>query len=353
MPEDRPTSDLLDAKRALAARWLIPGALRAARARRLPDLIAAAGRQVHGVGIGRKETGGHSTDRLCVRLFVARKLPRGRLSAKDVVPPFIDGLPTDVVEAAPARLHVPAAGAEARVGVGSCTTGRRRARRPLVAGVSVAHSSVTAGTIAAFVRSRHSGDDAEGVFLLSNNHVLADVDRGQPGDDVYQPGPYDGGTEKDRVARLARALRIRLGGRVANRVDAAIARLVEGQAYRAEVCSIGFVTETAEARVGLGVRKHGRTTGLTAGTVSDVSYDTLVEMDDDGGEARFVDQVRLVRRAPFEAFGRGGDSGSLVVSASAEARAVGLYFAGPDDGEYGVANRIQDVLEALEVELVR
>ena len=353
MPDDRPTPDLLDAKRALAARWLLPGAMRAARARRLPDWIAAAGRHVHGVGIGRKESDGRASDVLCVRLFVPRKLPRSRLAARDVLPASLDGLPTDVVEAPVARLHGPVARAEAGPRAASCTAGRRRARRPLVAGVSVAHHDVTAGTIAAFVRSRRPGDDAEGVHLLSNNHVLADVDRGHPGDDVYQPGPYDGGTAKDLVARLTRALPVHLGGRVANRVDAAIARLVEGQAYRAEICSIGPVAELAEARVGLGVRKHGRTTGLTAGSVSDVSYDALVEMDDAGGEARFVDQVRLVRRAPHRAFGLGGDSGSLVVTAGLAARAVGLYFAGPEDGTYGVANPIAEVLDALEVELLR
>jgi catecholate siderophore receptor len=54
---------------------------------------------------------------------------------------------------------------------------------------------------------------------------------------------------------------------------------------------------------------------------------------------------------PIPAFGKGGDSGSLVV-AKAEAKAVGLYFAGPDSGEYGVANHIQDVLHDLEIELI-
>ena len=353
MDDDRPIDDLLAAKHALAARWLVPGAARASRARRMAEVLAAAGRHVHGVGIGRKGTAGRATDEACIRLFVARKLPRHLLSARDVLPAAIDGIPTDVVEAPPARLHGTVASPASRGIERSCTAGRKRVRRPLVAGVSVALHTVTAGTISAFVRSRRPGDDAEAVHLLSNNHVLADVDHGRTGDAVYQPGPYDGGTAKDLVARLTRAVPLRLGGRAANRVDCAMAALVAGVAYRPEVCSIGLVTEVAEARLGLGVRKHGRTTGLTAGIISDVAFDAIVEMDGDGGEARFLDQVRISRRAPFAAFGLGGDSGALVVTAGLVARAVGLYFAGPEDGSYGIANPIAEVLEALDVELVQ
>ena len=49
------------------------------------------------------------------------------------------------------------------------------------------------------------------------------------------------------------------------------------------------------------------------------------------------------------AFGNSGDSGSVVVNASNEI--IGLYFAGTEDGSYGVANRIDPVLAALNVSL--
>jgi len=48
-------------------------------------------------------------------------------------------------------------------------------------------------------------------------------------------------------------------------------------------------------------------------------------------------------------FGDHGDSGSVVVDDSR--KIVGLYFAGSDDGQFGVANPIQAVLDALNISL--
>ncbi len=67
----------------------------------------------------------------------------------------------------------------------------------------------------------------------------------------------------------------------------------------------------------------------------------------------FEDQIRIDRIDPFNSFAEPGDSGSLVVSKS-DHQAVGLYFAGPQDGkfEYGIANHIGDVLKELEIEIL-
>jgi hypothetical protein len=101
------------------------------------------------------------------------------------------------------------------------------------------------------------------------------------------------------------------------------------------------------------VRKHGRTTGYTEGEVTDDAYDALVGMDhnDPSVVALFEDQMRIERTPPYPEFGLGGDSGSLVVRRDGPA-AVGLYFAGPQSGVYGIANHIQDVLNELEVQLL-
>lgn len=101
------------------------------------------------------------------------------------------------------------------------------------------------------------------------------------------------------------------------------------------------------------VRKHGRTTGYTEGTVTDESYDVLVGLDHGNPTivGLFHDQIRIAVATPYARFGMGDDSGSLVVH-HPEARAVGLYFAGPTDGTYGVANHIEDVLRELEIEVV-
>jgi hypothetical protein len=87
--------------------------------------------------------------------------------------------------------------------------------------------------------------------------------------------------------------------------------------------------------------------------VTDESMDVLVGMDhaDPSLVALFENQMRIERVAPHPAVGLGGDSGSLVLS-KAKTEAVGLYFAGPSSGEYGLANHIADVLAELQIELL-
>ena len=63
-------------------------------------------------------------------------------------------------------------------------------------------------------------------------------------------------------------------------------------------------------------------------------------------------QVRIERTPPYLEIGLAGDSGSLVLG-NTESEAVGLYFAGPPGGNYGVANHIADVLSELQIELLQ
>src|SRR5262249_14600573 len=174
---------------------------------RVHDAIAAAGRNVHAVGVGRKLVEGKPTEDMAVRLYVVQKLAPSLLPPRDRLPNAVDGVPTDVIESSPAVLaakklrprptaHLrrgPAPAAMAAAATADCTVNRQKRQRPLVAGISVAHHDVTAGTIAYFCRSLKLGDDAGKIYILSNNHVLANVNLGQNGDHVYQPGPADGG----------------------------------------------------------------------------------------------------------------------------------------------------------------
>lgn len=179
------------------------------------------------------------------------------------------------------------------------------------------------------------------------------MNQAQAGDDLYQPGPADGGTAADTFANLTRWVTIHLGGIPPNRVDAAIGRVRLDVPYQVEVCVIGAITGTAHASEGDQVRKHGRTTGYTEGEVTDESYDVLIGMDPSNPSvvALFQGQLRVEAIAPYPAIGLGGDSGSLVVRKEAT-EAVGLYFAGPPRGNYGVANHLADVLTELDLELL-
>ena len=350
--------DLLAAKQTLSSRLLRLhiSALSAPRRRALgvAAAVASAGRNVHAVGIGRKIVDGKPSSEECVRLYVVQKLAPSLLSPRDVLPEEIDGIPTDVIESTPPRIFAARRPRAARTvhaaATPPCSSNRRERQRPVVGGISAAHRDVTAGTIACFCRSTRHGDDPNQVFVLSNNHVFAEVNAANVGDDLYQPGPADGGAAADHFADLHRFVTIQLGGTLPNKVDAAIGKLRPDVPHLAEICSIGAVTGTRAAEEDMLVRKHGRTSGYTEGRIDDIAYDGIVGMDhsDDSVVALFQDQIRIVATPPHAAIGLGGDSGSLIVHRTT-GHAVGLYFAGPPAGDYGLANHIGSVLTELEI----
>jgi len=353
------SEDLKNVKQTLSGRLLRAG-LRGGVVGMVPRLsvhsaVAAAGRNVHAVGLGRKIVEGAETQERCVRVYVVQKLPLSLLSPRDKIEESIDGIPTDVIESPPAFAlkKKKIAAAATREQRETCTEKKRKRQRPILGGISTAHFDITAGTLSCFCRSTKHGDDPSKVYALSNNHVYADVNRAAIGDDLYQPGPADGGTGNDHFADLHRFVSIKLGGGVPNRVDAAIGELLPQVEYLPEVCTIGRISAVGRAEEDMVVRKHGRTTGYTEGVVTDESYDALVGMDhaDPSVVALFEDQIRIQRIPPYPSFGLGGDSGSLVVEKGHQS-AVGLYFAGPGDGSYGVANHIEDVVRELEIELL-
>ena len=360
------SDDLIAAKRAISGRLLRAG-LRGGVTAAWPSAhvtaaVASAGHNVHAVGVGHKIVAGRTTSTSCIRVHVVQKLAAHLLPPRDRLPERIDGAPTDVIESAPAFALARTAARKRPQGrrrsaktpqQTGCSDGRQQRQRPVVPGISVAHEDVTAGTLACLCRSTAPGDDPDDLFALSNNHVFADTNNGLIGDDLLQPGPADGGNIIDRFATLHRYVGIVDDGITPNRVDAAIGRLLPGVDADRAVCTIGRIDGTARGEVGMAVRKHGRTTGLTEGIVTDEALDVLVGLDpfDPRAVALFEDQMRIDATAGFPAFGLGGDSGSLVAMQAAP-RAVGLFFAGPPGGLYGIANQMDDVENALEITVV-
>ncbi len=333
---------LLAAKVAMSNEWLTTQtpALTSVHIRTVSAAIKTASNNVHAVGVGRKLVDGKPTGEAAVRFYVFQKLPESLLSAKQRLPKRVEGYPTDVIESLPAFLLV-----------ASCSADRQNRQRPVVAGISAGHVNITAGTIACFCGSTCPGEEKRRM-VLSNNHVFADVNKGKARDKLLQPGKADGGTTKDVFAVLRRFQKIALGGKAKNLVDAAVGEVGKAIKIDRSICSVGKVSGTALATDGMAVRKHGRTTGYTEGTVVDVSVDALVGMDhsDPSVVARFVDQMRIERTSDYPAIGLGGDSGSLVLKKKSRT-AVGLYFAGPADGSYGLANHIGPVVKLLQIRL--
>jgi hypothetical protein len=217
--------------------------------------------------------------------------------------------------------------------------------RPVPIGVSSGHTNVTAGTIGCRVT------DGSAVYAMSNNHVYADENMASIGDNILQPGAYDGGVNPDDAfANLSDFVDIKFDGS-ANLVDAAIAVSTTDELDNATP-SDGYgrpKSTTLSAYLNLPVKKYGRTTGLTKGKV--YLLNATVNVGYSTGVARFVNQI-IITPGGFSA---GGDSGSLVVcdgkgrNKRDDRKPVGFLFAGSD--LYTVANPIDAVLGSFGVSI--
>jgi hypothetical protein len=216
--------------------------------------------------------------------------------------------------------------------------------RPVPIGVSTGHPDITAGTIGCRVT------DGSYVYALSNNHVYANANNAVKGDNVLQPGPYDGGKDpQDAIGTLWYFEPIFFDG-TDNLIDAAIALSSTGNlgtATPSDGYGIPSAT-TALAFPGQNVQKYGRTTGWTHGEVSEINVIVDVCYETKGPfrcvkAAHFVDQIAIIPGS----FSDGGDSGSLILTDDGYKNPVGLLFAGSSTRT--IANPIDTVLDILGV----
>ena len=199
--------------------------------------------------------------------------------------------------------------------------------------VGLSHVIARTGTLGCLVET------PGGRCILSNNHVLAVSNAASRGDHIFQPSPSDGASSgtSTRIATLTDFEPLRFGSAV-NRMDAAIAALDDVDSVIPDIMTIGPPANPPVAPfLGQSVVKHGRTTGLTFGSVVDTSFDGNVHYD--GAVAYFEEQIVVAGDAgPFS---KPGDSGSLILDTSGPHPVV-LLFAGDDS--HMIATPIQFVL---------
>ncbi|RLD16631.1 hypothetical protein DRI50_01345 [candidate division KSB1 bacterium] len=312
-------------------------------------------------GIGFRFVNGKRTDDLAIVCSVDTKVAKHRLLEKEIIPQSIDGIRTDVQPLGPFYAF----------------QNHTARMRPAPGGVSIGHTNVTAGTLGCLVQSEGK------VYILSNNHVLANSNEAQIGDSILQPGAYDGGSfPDDFIARLSNFIPIRfeseeeeqpcaigstigeflngfaiiLGSRTRlvptrinriddmnaqNLVDCAIAEPINPNDVVNEILEIGKISGVAEAELGMAVKKSGRTTGLTTGSIEQIDVTVKVSYGENK-TAVFVDQLMA------GSMSAGGDSGSAVLNE--QNQIVGLLFAGSSTST--IINRIQNVFDALNVSLL-
>jgi hypothetical protein len=225
--------------------------------------------------------------------------------------------------------------------------------RPAPGGISVAHFNVTAGTLGCIATGR-SAPRNNRLLILSNNHVLANVNNAVYGDCICQPGPADGGAcPNDQVAILERFVPITMGGPV-NYVDCATAwawpdRIRKDHLYMSNGQPAYFPTsaQPIAPQIGMAVGKTGRTTQVTSGSITSINASISVNYGN-GRTGWFEDQISI--QAGSGNFSQGGDSGSLIWTWNTTRSPVGLLFAG--GGGVTFANKIDRVLQALDISLI-
>ncbi|MEX6500462.1 hypothetical protein [Pseudomonas zhanjiangensis] len=198
-------------------------------------------------------------------------------------------------------------------------------------------------------------------FILSNAHVFAgdwvaggNGIQSQPGDVIIQPGLIDNACNAAGAAQNVASLYAwsNLLSSTDN-VDAAIASVAPGMvAADGSILEIGpLSTSTLAAELDMAVKKSGRTSGLTQGTVAVLDATVTVGYSDECAGASFDKTFTNQIVVTPGKFLSAGDSGSLMVEDVADLpRAVGLLFAG--SRRVAVANPIDEVLTYFGAQMV-
>lgn len=317
----------------------------------LSRIVAMTGGRAVGIGVGLKEVCNSRLPVASVQVFVRRKLPARELSRPQRLPADIDGVPVDVIE--DATTASVGRGTQLRAVAQPPAFGPGRGKhRPLVGGVSCSNLYSSGGTLGYFCE----GVDASGrstAFILGCGHVLQGRGGYKTSDSVIQASPADGGTSADVVATFMRAVPLVSGPRASNRVEAGVAEILGPTPFVPEVLGVGRIIGKAEPELGMRVIKVGRTTGRTTGVVTAVDFESTVSWSDDNPRTsyHFAYLIRIESDISSRPFALPGDSGALIVT-EGEPKAVGLYFAGPVDGSYGLGSPIAAVEHALDVALL-
>jgi len=202
-------------------------------------------------------------------------------------------------------------------------------------------SEGSSGTLGAIVTLGQGHD----LFLLSNNHVFAGCNHVPHNQPILAPSSHDGRPDARAPHEVGRhyAISPLTSGDpffvVPSNGDMALARASDPDAISSwqgdEHSGYDTPTDLIEPLSLMGVKKTGRTTGLTFGVVEarvTTPMPVTYSAKHFKGVVWFQD-VWTIRASKTQPFALPGDSGSLVVSADGT-RSLGLVFAASPTGEY-------------------
>ncbi len=360
-------------------------------------------RNVIGVGLGFKDLRGEPTDEMALMALVEQKLPREALRDEDFVPPEMDGAKTDVLEVGTIRSQVNSGPRDfwrptippgvsvahylGTAGTFGALVYDRRTGEPLMLSnnhVLAYNNDASLGDAILQPGATDGGTNpADIVAQLDRYWRLRFVGEPEPiGDDLIggdpgngeqpptepPPGSADGclqliinlgnaiaemNNSQTRIVRAegagkfdpADATTVAAQAAIPeNPIDAALGKPTDPALLTDEILNIGRITGTLAPTLGMGVRKMGRTTGLTEGSITVVNTTVDVNYATASGKktARFTGQAMTTGMS------QPGDSGSLIVAQDSQ-NAVGLLFAG--SGAVTVFTPIDVVLARLNVQI--
>jgi hypothetical protein len=330
----------------MPAKKLTHAEIRPVKQRIEDELLARPG--VVGVDINEKVSDGKPTGELSIVVYVKEKKPKGKLRAGEMIPATIEGIPTDVKEE---KIELQAVARVALAEVtplvdatkyatlhGGISMGPCRSVHLDPPDVPSPGDYIFAGTLGALVTDRTT----KAQMALTNFHVACVDSTWAVGNAQCQPSRVDGGScPGDTFGTLTRAT-------LSTHVDGAVVTLQSGRTTDCSIEEIGAVKGQAAAVLNSAVRKRGRTTGLTYGTVNSVDASVTINYGDGLGNHTLKNQIRITPDTSQSAmFSDHGDSGSVVVDGAN--KVVGLLFGGSNVATY--ANPIQFALDELNVDL--
>lgn len=282
---------------------------------------------VLGVGLGYKTINGMDTTNKCLKIFVSKKLSPMILSSSHLIPPLYEGIQTDVVD------------------IGKVSTipynkvPLLNVANPVTGGYSIGPLNLgIAGTLGCLVK-----DDFD-IYLLSNNHILANLNTLPIGTPIIQPATLDGGIPLYQIASLSKFIPLEFSNSFnspENYVDCAIAKITNPNFVSSRITHIGTPRGVADGKLGSIVKKVGRTTGLTFGKIIALHVTQKV-LSTNKSLTIFKDQMIATGMSEV------GDSGSLLLNENNYA--IGLLLSG--NGSVSIFNPIKAVLSALDVSLM-
>jgi|GEM_PF-728762 len=291
---------------------------------------------------GQKWSDGRPTGKRGVLVMVRTKADVDQVHSQMLVPPHesVKGEKVffDVVEVGQPRLG-----------------GYQTSEDPADFGASISTATGLTGSIGCRVFRNPSDGFPDGQkCILSNNHILANVNQASIGTEILQPGIADAGGGQHKIAQLVRFVPLNFSDSplmysAPNRVDAALAWTSAKHCAARFHNDIPFDPTLIDCHVGMQVIKEGRTSGYTEGTINGLDADPNIPYGEGTGPyGYFTGQIQIVGNNGL--FSQPGDSGSFILGLADDGlyHPVGLLFAGSTSG-FTWANPIQWVFQDLDI----